>query len=539
MPLCFAFLVQLIVAPLQPGQDPYAILGLERKATLAEIKSAFRAKTRKFHPDRYKGEDREKKWLKISDAYTLLSDPKQRERYDKYGLIDESMIEKTKSNRGDKIKEIIRSDANARSNIASGEFDSRAKKENIIELNDNNFHITTNDGRPWIIYVYENEHEFIHNKNVFDEFYQRTGFLFGMARLNAITSPQALKFLNIRTFPQTILYDRVSGNKTYHYTSELNLKRLCRFATQKFGADITYVENDHDIVVWRKSNLDKLHVILFSNLKEAPLSFELVAAFLKTNAVYSFATINKETVQNFPRAFGSLQLEELPTYTIYRMGEPKDDTFGGPVTPIFAPLDLDAGALSAIIRRFNYPVFPELSKQNFNRLCSSYCIMYVQGTPMADDIKVGVNDMNLPTVTINLSKETAIAQQYDLAPGDFFVLRQKNKDFVIWKEITTWREFRTKIELMNHGLGKFRKYSSLPEILNTGSTTISPQISKIRIFYDDLMMRMDSYWVLLFQFIRKLPPVVILIGLGLLMIGLMELIGIFFRTIFHTKQHCD
>lgn len=64
-------------------KDYYALLGLSRGARDEEIKKAFRAKARQYHPDK-KGGD-EKKFKEISEAYSVLSDPKKRQQYDAFG----------------------------------------------------------------------------------------------------------------------------------------------------------------------------------------------------------------------------------------------------------------------------------------------------------------------------------------------------------------------------------------------------------------------------------------------------------------------
>lgn len=63
--------------------DFYVILGLERAATLNDVKRAFRRLARKYHPDINPG-DRlaAQQFRQISEAYETLSDPERRQRYD-------------------------------------------------------------------------------------------------------------------------------------------------------------------------------------------------------------------------------------------------------------------------------------------------------------------------------------------------------------------------------------------------------------------------------------------------------------------------
>jgi len=64
-------------------KDYYKILGVEKKATEAEIKSAYRKLAKKYHPDKNPGDKQaEEKFKEINEANEVLSDPEKRARYD-------------------------------------------------------------------------------------------------------------------------------------------------------------------------------------------------------------------------------------------------------------------------------------------------------------------------------------------------------------------------------------------------------------------------------------------------------------------------
>jgi molecular chaperone DnaJ len=66
--------------------DYYDVLGISREASQEEIKRAFRKLAFKYHPDRSKLPDAEKKFKEASEAYAILSDPAKRRQYDALGF---------------------------------------------------------------------------------------------------------------------------------------------------------------------------------------------------------------------------------------------------------------------------------------------------------------------------------------------------------------------------------------------------------------------------------------------------------------------
>lgn len=67
------------------GKDYYKALGIQKGASDDDIKKAYRKMALKYHPDKNKAPGAEEKFKEIAEAYDVLSDPKKREIYDKYG----------------------------------------------------------------------------------------------------------------------------------------------------------------------------------------------------------------------------------------------------------------------------------------------------------------------------------------------------------------------------------------------------------------------------------------------------------------------
>lgn len=72
-----------------PVTDPYAVLGVSRDASPDEIKSAYRKLARRYHPDVNPDDPTaEDKFKEIGEAYSILSDPDRKARFDQYGSTD-------------------------------------------------------------------------------------------------------------------------------------------------------------------------------------------------------------------------------------------------------------------------------------------------------------------------------------------------------------------------------------------------------------------------------------------------------------------
>lgn len=68
--------------------DPYAVLGLGKDATPAQIKKAYRTSSMKYHPDKNPGAQAAEMMLKVTAAFEMIGDPDQKVIFDEFGGSD-------------------------------------------------------------------------------------------------------------------------------------------------------------------------------------------------------------------------------------------------------------------------------------------------------------------------------------------------------------------------------------------------------------------------------------------------------------------
>ena len=85
-------------------KDWYLVLGVSKQASETEIKASYRRLAKQYHPDMHPGDSEcERRVRDISEAYSILSDPEKRRKYD--GELQNKRDEKYRKNTDEKRTE--------------------------------------------------------------------------------------------------------------------------------------------------------------------------------------------------------------------------------------------------------------------------------------------------------------------------------------------------------------------------------------------------------------------------------------------------
>ncbi|GAA5938209.1 hypothetical protein JCM3775_002917 [Rhodotorula graminis] len=78
-------LLACICCVIAAGADFYKVLGVSKTAGDKEVKKAYRKLSKQYHPDKNDSEEAKVKFLEVSRAFEVISDPEKRKTYDRFG----------------------------------------------------------------------------------------------------------------------------------------------------------------------------------------------------------------------------------------------------------------------------------------------------------------------------------------------------------------------------------------------------------------------------------------------------------------------
>lgn len=338
-----------------------------KKAAMKEIKRAYKSLAKEWHPDKNDSPKAHEKFMAITRAYEILSDPLRKERYDKFGTFDEPQPEQQFHH--NPFEEFF--------NFGFGGFDhgnSYFQKHRISMRMFSNTLLERTFYQPLIIFAYSGycQHCF-RLEPVWQSVVEDLEPLgYGIGTVNAMTDGNLLDKLRISKLPSIVV---VVEGRVLHYRGAMqptiSAKALRVFARDVIPNTFLLKLNSHDglrrfIDQWESSN--KISVVIFGS-KEAPrLRYVLAAMKYSTFARFAYIHLNDQTseILKMREALG-IRCANCESVLIFN-----DFPEKGPCARLFVAdgNQISVDSLSALIEANKHLVLPRLASQShMDELC--------------------------------------------------------------------------------------------------------------------------------------------------------------------------
>ena len=373
----FTFIFTFLIINSECGEDYYKLLGVKRTATKAEIKKAFKKLSLKYHPDKNKDNPKKAKemFIKIANAYEVLSNDEKRKIYDQYG--EEGVKANEQGGGGGAhfnfenmgFEDIINQffgggnmggGENRRQGRSSGFggfgsiFDtifggggggfggfqnggqSGRQKKTQNGMKDQNYFKNTkvktikmksltllySRKNIWFVYFFrKGDQNYEKYVKTMIEFADKTDGLFNAGAVNCIKDEEICEEFEVAETPSIIFFSE--NEKDYNkYEGKVDYNSLFNYATKRMSYYVNEISKDKLSDFFAKKP-DKYHIILFTSKDSTPSLYKALSKFFINKLI--FGEIHKtqtELVELFKiRDFPTLMVmidEEKNKYEIYK-----------------------------------------------------------------------------------------------------------------------------------------------------------------------------------------------------------------------------
>ena len=370
----FTFIFTFLIINSECGEDYYKLLGVKRTATKAEIKKAFKKLSLKYHPDKNKDNPKKAKemFIKIANAYEVLSNDEKRKIYDQYGeegvkaneqgggggahfnfenmgfedIINqffgggnmgggENRRQGRSSGFGSIFDTIFGGGSGGFGGFQNGGQSGRQKKTQNGMKDQNYFKNTKvktikmksltllfSRKNIWFVYFFrKGDQNYEKYVKTMIEFADKTDGLFNAGAVNCIKDEEICEEFEVAETPSIIFFSE--NEKDYNkYEGKVDYNSLFNYATKRMSYYVNEISKDKLSDFFAKKP-DKYHIILFTSKDSTPSLYKALSKFFINKLI--FGEIHKtqtELVELFKiRDFPTLMVmidEEKNKYEIYK-----------------------------------------------------------------------------------------------------------------------------------------------------------------------------------------------------------------------------
>lgn len=306
-------------------EDYYKILGVKQNASEREIKKAFKKLSLKYHPDKNKDKPEWAKnmFIKVANAYEVLSDPEKRKIYDKYG--EEGVKEQTARenagqqghggfgfNMGGDFDDIFNSfmGGGGRGHFRQGGFGHRQQEEeeeekdlfpntDVINLSMDSISKLYRRREIWFVLFYKGNDKNLKDMiELWKTLAEKVYGIFKVAAINCKKDEEICEEFDVRSTPLIVYFPENSQSEEV-YRGIKKWEDIFKFGASRMQSFVRVINsNNYGDFITENSHQHK--VILFTQRKSTPPLFKALSKHFKDKL--SFGEIRqseKELAQRF------------------------------------------------------------------------------------------------------------------------------------------------------------------------------------------------------------------------------------------------
>lgn len=399
----FLFLIYAIHSTLKHGDDPYKILGVRRDATEAEIKRAFREKTKLYHPDVSKLErkEAERKFIQCNDAYELLTDPQRKRIYDQTGSVNDEPNSQ---------QDYYQNPYSFHEDIFSQFFRQSTKRDyQTEEITSSNYEKVLKANKELFVLIYDGNDLFYSDQyisffeNLATEFQSHTKFVrnnlntgHAFAVKNGIKSSSQLPAVLYLRYqddqpPISILNHRINNRQSF-----VSFMKKCWSPKFKKFKDFSKLES------WINKNPGYTKVIVLIKGNDPDLSFYKAASQYRS---CKFAVL----IDDYIAAIRKFKLTEFPTMISIR---------GETISPLKSFDEL---------KSIEKPFFARIQPDSLENECRKCCLVHI-GQPTQQTMR-NFSSFTM-AATMWIPSKSKFAQELKLSDGEMIIISGMENKYV-------------------------------------------------------------------------------------------------------------
>lgn len=383
--------VTVVINYVQGLGNPYNILGVHRKATLQEIRKAYKQLAKEWHPDKNNDPEAENKFVEINQAYELLTDPERRKQYDNFGVTEEGPPPLRPKRdysqyRQDPLDELFGKHSAFRFTYQDRDITTfhqftvttRAFENKIVPKS---FRV------PYLILFYSDWcFPCLQIEPIWRRLVEELELLgCGIATVHSENEQMLSRKIGIRTLPSLVVL--IDGKASLYKESLFSVQKIVEFLRSKFPYKLVQPVKDDSIEIFLSGWIDnRVRALIFEKQELVRLRYLLMAFYYRDRVAFGFVQLHSISSEAIRKKYKVPS--DIDTLLLF------NENTNRPVASL-SMSDMPIKTMQDIINSNKYLMLPRLSSQGmFDALCppewaklrKRLCVVLVsQDTPYHDE----------------------------------------------------------------------------------------------------------------------------------------------------------